>query len=207
MNLSYMRHDSGIQHQRKEKETKCHSHHRFALHRVLSSWTKIAGSSNINYFLKDRTLLGAFTHRSIIDCDDRLEVFVDHKQMPLLEKLRYTRPFKSPATKTRLILQKDWKVNIKNRRRYLCNGTLVSQEMDVCSFTDPTGRLIFKNKHIDIFTYVVKNNQIYDTKNNVTIHQKHVFPLKRCSLFGEKTYCPRNSRYVLALRIPEEIKM
>lgn len=168
------------------------------LHTILQRWVQMARKNNISYFLTTGTLLGAWRDGDIIPYDRDLDVLINSHDNNKLEKIKGKRNFKETENKFHLILQEDWEKPYSERRRYKCNGKLVSHYSDHCSFQEPLGRLIKGKHHLDIYDYKVVNGTIWDPSEwDKRFQLDDVFPLVACKFMGLNTFCPQKPVNVL----------
>ena len=171
---------------------------RDVLHAIFKRWVEIAEINNITYFLTTGTLLGAWRNEDIIPYDRDIDVLIDGRDNVKLELIKDERNFVESDNKFHLILEEDWRQPYNRRRRFKCNGKLVSRYSDHCSFQEPLGRLIKGYHHLDIYDYKLENGMLSDPSEwEKKYPSTEVFPLKKCKFMGIMAYCPKNPKPIL----------
>jgi len=165
---------------------------------ILQRWIELSRLANISYFISTGTLLGSWRNGDIIPYDSDLDVMIDSRDNKKLDKLKDIRNFTESDNKFHLILQEDWKLEYKKRRRFKCNGKKVEEYSDECSFQEPLGRLIKGNRHLDIYDYTVRNDTVYDPSEwEKTYPLNDIVPLRYCKFMGYTTFCPNKPLTIL----------
>ena len=96
---------------------------RSGLKELLQSWIELCHKHNIQYMLAYGSLLGAVRNGDIIPYDGDLDVLVDKRFYPVLEKLSVKRNFSSGDGIIRLVVQPEfWKFDSETRKRFTCEG-------------------------------------------------------------------------------------
>ena len=86
---------------------------------------------------------------------------------------------------------------VKTNSNFFCNNQVEEYEGQ-CSFTDPSARLIYRNWHMDLFTYT----EYYDTVQFIpdarpAFVKSVIYPIRRCDFMKVETRCPNRARLVL----------
>ena len=96
---------------------------RSGLKELLQSWIELCHKHNIQYMLAYGSLLGAVRNGDVIPYDSDLDVLVDKRFYPVLEKLSVKRNFSSGDGIIRLVVQPEfWKFDSETRKRFTCEG-------------------------------------------------------------------------------------
>ena len=192
-------------------ETRCRS--------MLRAWIRLAQQYNITYSVMFGSLLGAYRDGKLIPYDTDVDVIVDIRDVRRLWKTHGDeRNFPEPTEyllpggvvvrgfdeKTYLVFQKDFNVPQQSqRRRIMCNGTIVPKIADACSFVEPVARLVSSDQefYVDVFAYVTEPDAggvvHIQSDENLHVKTRDVFPLKKCRFMGLQTWCPRNADLLL----------
>ena len=168
------------------------------LKELFLKWSEIASQLNISYFISTGTLLGAWRNGELIPYDTDVDVMISDRDNVKLEKIQNKRDFHEKDEKFHLILQRDWKLSYKKRRRFKCNGKQVKKYSDHCSFQEPLGRIIKGKFHLDIYDYRIKDGLLYDPSEwPKTFPVKYIFPFQTCQMMSIKTFCPKRPTKIL----------
>lgn len=195
---------------------------------LITKWDLISKTYKIPYSLTYGTLLGQVRHRDYIPYDEDIDIHIDKESITNLLNLNIkpwccfnneiiNHPIEVGTV--RLILNK-WHNNpFYQRKRYNCQGKLVKNHEDSCSFNGLIARLILKistneYKHLDIFVYnyitcpktqqhlIKENNAIYfKTPYGTYINSNYgtkLPSLKPCYIGNIKSSCFSNSDIFLS---------
>ena len=168
------------------------------LKELFLKWSEIASQLNISDFISTGTVLGAWRNGELIPYDTDVDGMISDRDNVKLEKIQNKRDFHEKDEKFHLILQIDWKLSYKKRRRFKCNGKQVKKYSDHCSFQEPLGRIIKGKFHLDIYDYRIKDGLLYDPSEwPKTFPVKYIFPLQTCQMMSIKTFCPKRPTKIL----------
>ena len=131
---------------------------------LLKHWSFLTRKLNINWTLAYGSLLGHERNKDYIPYDTDLDVLIDPSAIPKLLGLLngYSCFYQTDTIKLKglnpnkiyLIINKWHNISLKDRHyRVNCQGKLVDNQEDDCSFVGPFARLIYRHTHLDIDLY------------------------------------------------------
>ena len=169
--------------------------------KLLAHWHTLATFYKIPYVIGCGSLLGQHRNGDMIPWDEDVDVLVDITKFKALQAFGGMRNFKQTYDdKFHFVVQNDFEQKEEDHRRRLsCSGKIVDEQIDSCSFVSPMARLILDFTHIDIFPYVISQDQqkVRDLDMNADYKLEDFFPFKECVFIETRTWCPRNIRGVL----------
>jgi len=121
-NLLWLDHSEGINFNNYGDKTCGDNPDRKILRIIFQKWIELSRLANISYFISTGTLLGSWRNGDIIPYDTDLDVMIDSRDNTKLDRLKNIRNFHESDNKFHLILQEDWELEYKKRRRFKCNG-------------------------------------------------------------------------------------
>lgn len=163
---------------------------------LLRFWEAIAGRRNITeYFLCFGSMLGASRDGNIVPYDHDIDICMFRKDLHKLEPEDEKRPFNYNDGKPHMILQRQCDHYLKSGiERKDCNGKVVTEHVDVCSFLYPCARIIHGYRpFLDVFTFKDNAEELLDEYKHVKHKRSTILPIKSCQLMGINTKCPNNS--------------
>lgn len=171
-------------------------HSKARLTEILQRWIDIATRHNITYMLTYGSLLAAWRDGSVTPWDTDLDIYTLDWDNAKIDAIQDKRNFDTTVNEFHLVLDVDWRIlPVIKRRRVGCNGIL-APPWDSCTFNGPLGRLIKGwEQYLDIWDLEVRNNgtQVHDRYGpGYTYNWTDIFPLRKCTLLGLQSWCPRN---------------
>ena len=170
-------------------------------------WITLDNYFNLSSFLCRGSLIGSLRDGDLIPYDRDIDVCVILENYQKVRAIRSQKPFRSRSNKIHLAVQEDFfNSNVSNKIRVNCQGRIVLNASDPCSFDTPGARLISRGVHVDVNVFREHGRNLRDHEYDRNHLKTDVFPLKDCTFMGVETKCPRNEMaYLLKYYKPDVI--
>ena len=100
-----------------------------------------------------------------------------------------------------LVFTPNWTLPYPKRERFNCKGERINVYVDVCSFTDPMARLVYRHGgHIDLYPYYEGDETSFKyllDRNQKLFKKSDFFPVAKCKYMGFTLRCPKDPRPLL----------